>query len=180
MKELLNKLTYRQMILVRGLTFSLLLYAVIKLGYLPEYVLTAYLLVLPLRFLYYYELTPYKYKVFPLFHFIMYDANNADLDTLEHYKGAKKGSKVYAIKSSFWYETLVTLPSFISFCVVSLFICLLVVMSVHYILTFIHLLFSLTITKHVFLIGMVLGILYFFVKPNIDLKRARIMDNLEK
>ena len=34
--------------------------------------------------------------------------------------------------------------------------------------------------NNVFLIGMVLCILYFFVKPNIDLKRARIMDNLEK
>jgi hypothetical protein len=55
MKKLLNKLTYRQMILVRGLTFSLLLYAVIKLGYLPEYILTAYLWVLPLRYLYYYD-----------------------------------------------------------------------------------------------------------------------------
>lgn len=180
MKKLLDKLTYRQMILVRGLAFSLLLYVAIKLAYLPEYVLTAYLWVLPLRYLYYYELTPYKYKVFPLLHFIMCDANNADLETLEHYKGAKKGTKAYAIKSSFWYETLVTLPSLISFCVVSLFICLLLAMIVHYSFMFIVLVFSLTLTKYVLLIGMALGIIYFFAKPNIDLKRARIMDNLEK
>lgn len=115
-------LSYRKVVLVRGILFTL----VLMIGYYFKVTKLSELIIygslLPLRLLFYFNMPITKYKVYPTLsflskYFITTEDEKLLLDEMSY--NAKKGSHLYEQKESNTYFLLTITPSLISFFIVT-------------------------------------------------------------
>lgn len=114
---LLKELTYKQILLVKGISFSLLLVASNHLFNTSLKYLAVYLSMFVIRYIFSYNLEEYKFKLFPLGHFSEYKLEAETLTDDENLLvyGTEKGTEVFKLKTSGAYELALCLSSLVSF-----------------------------------------------------------------
>lgn len=187
MGERLQRLTYKQILLVKGISFSLLLVASNQLFNTSLKYLALYVSMFVIRYIFSYNLEPYKYKIFPLWQFADYKLEAETLTDDENLMvyGADTGTEVYKLKTSMSYELALCLSSIASFIVLFFYYLNNVFRILGYIFDLMGYVYTFVTSDGFFLfmevaigIALILGLIN-LVKLQLKLNRASVKDQLK-
>ena len=176
----LKGISYKQTLLIRGISFSLILLFSTYVFKTSIMLLLMYIVLLTLRYVFSYNLDPYKFKILPMFHFSDYIFEAAKKLTKEEIRmvyGTEKDTQEFKLKTSDQYTYSLLTVSFVSFCLVVISSITVSMSVINYIQENMTLDLGLMFVSGLLIILLVM-ILLFFVNLKISVNKARVKDNL--
>lgn len=176
MRKRSKGLTYKNLLLLKGLLFSLVLYMVAKESNNNLIYFYIYVSMLPIRYIFSYNFENYKYKFFPFLSFMdeMHDLSDSEAEVIY---GAEKKSSEYNLKVSSFYTTTILTSSVIGFVPVFVFY------GYHLCKLLDFILESLTIGIFKALVAFVVislvsVLVFYLLKLMLSVKKARVRDDI--
>lgn len=169
-------LTYKNLLLLKGLLFSLVLYIAAKMGNKSLIYFYLYVSMLPVRYIFSYNFEPYKYKFFPFLAFMddMHDLSKSEVTLIY---GAEGGSSEHNLKVSTMYTTTILTSSVLGFIPVFVFYGSILINVLDFIIgSFTMGLFKLLVK--VIVLGLVSLLVFYLFKLNLSVKKARVKDDI--
>ena len=172
----LKNMSYRKVVFVRGILFTLVLLLAYHYGLTELWKVILYGSLLPLRLLFYFNMPITKYKLYPTLsflgkYFITTEDEKLLLDEMSY--NAKKGSHLYEQKDGGTYFFLTIFPSIFAFLVATDLYLTLLFKAIKYLLKIEHLFSTLFM-----ILGVVL--LFYFIFSQLSLlNKAKIQDDLK-
>lgn len=173
-------LTYKQLLLLKGISFIILLVSTHYFFNMSIIYLFLYVPLFILRYVFSYNLEKYKFKLCPLWHFTDYIFNPYKLERKEIFViyGTEEGTEEYKLKTSDNYTFSLISVSIISFFVLMIYLFNSASRIITYLQTIKGLDFGLLFL--VVLLGILLVIaLLFFINLHEGVKKARVKDQLK-
>ena len=176
----LKGISYKQTLLIRGISFSLILLFSTYVFKTSIMFLLMYVVLLTLRYVFSYNLDPYKFKIMPMFHFSDYifeATKKLTQDEIMMVYGTKKDTSEFKLKTSDQYTFPLIAVSYVSFCLVVISSLTLLMSLITYIQENMTVDLGLMFVSGLLSIILVI-ILLFFINLKISVNKARVKDNL--
>lgn len=174
----LKGISYKHTLLIRGISFSLILLFSTYVFKTSIIFLLMYVVLLTLRYVFSYNLDPYKFKIMPMFHFYIFEATKKlTQDEIMMVYGTKKDTSEFKLKTSDQYTFPLIAVSYVSFCLVVISSLTLLMSLITYIQENMTVDLGLMFVSGLLSIILVI-ILLFFINLKISVNKARVKDNL--